>query len=82
MNKTNELEKRLWDKSRPASEYPKDFIVIPTLDAINMMEEENKTTKEIEELRKKIEKGKISLSKYDKMAQEFEGIKLYRRFRK
>ena len=44
MNKTErikELEKRLWNKSKPAKEYPKDFYVIPTLEVIEMMEQEN-----------------------------------------
>jgi len=38
MNK-EELKKKLWKNSKPAGEYPKDFIVINTLDVINLLED-------------------------------------------
>lgn len=34
-----QIKDKLWKESKPAGEYPKDFIVIPVLDAIELIEE-------------------------------------------
>ena len=33
----NKLKDKLWKQGKPASEYPKDWIVIPVLDVIEIL---------------------------------------------
>ncbi len=30
-------EKQIWKKSKPASDFPKDYLVVPALDVIEML---------------------------------------------
>lgn len=39
--KNEELKNELWKKSKPAKEYPKDWLVIPTLDVIELLKGED-----------------------------------------
>jgi len=33
------ITKKIWEKSKPSEEYPKDFLVIPALDIIELLKE-------------------------------------------
>lgn len=39
-----ELNKQLWNMSRPAVELPRDWLVIPTLDVIQLLKLEEQTS--------------------------------------
>jgi hypothetical protein len=36
------IKDKLWKNSKPANEYPKDWLVIPVLDVIELLKEETK----------------------------------------
>jgi len=36
------LKERIWEQSKPAQDFPKDWLVIPALDVIEMIEENSK----------------------------------------
>jgi hypothetical protein len=38
---TKEIKNKLWNQGRSSGELPKDWIVIPVLDVIKILEEEN-----------------------------------------
>ena len=41
MNK--QLKEQIWKKSKSAKDYPKDWLVIPAIDVIEILEEETKS---------------------------------------
>ena len=34
-----EIKEKIWKESKPADEYPKDYLVIPALDVIRILED-------------------------------------------